>query len=356
MTVAEAKQTTIYEGLSTSAKVDREAGVVRNVKLIGFESKNGRVYPPHVLKAAVHLYENAKVNIDHPVSGATEARSYSDRFGMIKAVRFVEGSGLFGDFHYNPKHQVAEQFAWDAENNPASMGFSHNATLRLGPKTNGKQVIESIIAIRSMDLVADPATTTSLFESEDPNAMDDQPMTPSASDPKDQIKAAFKQMISAAIDDESLDMKSTMAKIKEIMKAQEKLMGGGSSAPETEEKDDMEKPAEEGVAFQVQIANLKQELEGYKAKEREASITESIDEALVAEGLDPKNPTHVSELFAKTLRATESADDRLALIKDRAAVVGSKPRQGTPVYQPGTTTVAATEQIDPKTFASRLLV
>lgn len=57
---------TVVEGLSSSVRVDRDSGVIRGVKLIGFESKNGRTYPPSVLKGAVHLYEGAKVNIDHP--------------------------------------------------------------------------------------------------------------------------------------------------------------------------------------------------------------------------------------------------------------------------------------------------
>jgi hypothetical protein len=219
----------IAEGLSQGAKIDRAASVIRGVKLIGFESKNNRIYPPRVLKEAVHLYEGAKVNIDHPERGPGQERKYMDRFGAIKNVRFVEGQGLYGDFHFNPHHPMTEQVLWDAENNPEALGFSHNATLRLGKPQGGKEVIESIVQIRSMDLVADPATTSSLFESEN---MDDMPApaAPAEVDPKAAMKGAFRQMIMAAVDDESLDMKATIKKISEIMKSQEKLMGGGSAA------------------------------------------------------------------------------------------------------------------------------
>ena len=356
-TIAKPTQDRITESLSGSVKVDREAGVIRGVKLIGFESKNGRVYPPKVLKESVHLYEGAKVNVDHPRDGnATSERSYGDRLGVIRNVRFVEGKGNFGDFHFNPKHPMADQVVWDAENNPESLGFSHNATLRLGQPKNGKQVIESIVAIRSMDLVADPATTTSLFESE---YMDDEQTIPTetgSEDPKSAMKGAFRQMIMAAVDDSSLDMKATMKKIAEIMKAQEKLMGGGSTPPTETEGKDIEKDGEESLAFQVQIANLRQELESYRAKEKQAAVTESINTALAAAGLDPKNPTHVSELFSKQLIATESEDDRKALIADRAALVGAKPatESSQPTYTPATS--QATESIDAKSFASRLLI
>lgn len=354
-TLAKPVAARITESLTAGARVDREAGVVRGVKLIGFESKNGRRYPPAILKAAVHLYEGAKVNLDHPESGdAGAARKYGERFGVIRSAKFVEGKGIYGDFHYNPKHSVAEQFAWDAENNPESLGFSHHATLRLGDMKNGIQTIEEIVAIRSMDLVADPATTTSLFEG---YTMDDETamQAPTSGDPKSQVRDAFKQMIIAAVDDSSLDMKATMKKISEIMKAQAKLMG--VDAPAEEMDDDKGKPGEEGTAFQVQIANLRQELESYKAKEREAAVIESINKELTAAGLDPKNPSHVSELFAKQLRATESEDERKALIADRATLLGAtRATEGhsQPTYRP--TNTPALESMDAKTFASRLLV
>jgi hypothetical protein len=346
----------ITEGLATGTRVDRTSGVIRGVKLIGFESRNNRIYPAKVLKEAVHLYEGAKVNIDHPERGPGQERKYSDRFGAIKNVRFVENQGLYGDFHFNPHHPMTEQVLWDAENNPEALGFSHNATLRLGKPQGGKEVIESIIQIRSMDLVADPATTTSLFESEN---MDEMPSAPAATetDPKAAMKGAFRQMIMAAVDDESLDMRSTIKKISEIMKSQEKLMGGGSSAPEDEAEEayekDGKKMAEE--SYKQTIASLTQRLESYEAKEKQAQRLESINTELTKAGLNPKDSRHVSELFSKQLLATESETDRAELIKDRAALVGTTRRtesQG-PVYTPATTQV--TESIDAKTFARRLL-
>lgn len=144
------------------------SNVIRNVKLIGFESRNGRVYPPEVLSSAVHLYEGAKVNVDHPERGPMAERRIGDRIGQIKNVRYVAGSGLHGDFVFNPHHSMAGQIQWDAENSPESLGFSHNATMRLGrPDHAGREVVEAIVHVRSIDLVADPATTSSMFESVD---------------------------------------------------------------------------------------------------------------------------------------------------------------------------------------------
>ena len=325
-------QDTVTESLPSGAQVDREAGILRGVKLIGTRSKNNRVYPAKVLREGLRHYEGAKVNIDHP-DRADTGRKYSDRFGVIRNAIYREGEGNFGDLHFNPKHTLAEQFIWDAKNNPESLGFSHNATVTGRRQRDGSDVIEEIKQVRSMDLVADPATTSSLFESEQP--MDDEPAE--QTDPKAAMKGAFRQMIVAAVDDESLDMKATMAKIKEIMKAQEKLMGGGSSAPE----DPAESESEESVNQQQnnpEMDLLKQQLEQYQEKERQTKLVESIDSELAAAGLDPKNTQHVSELFSKTLQATESEDDRKALIADRAALVGAKrvTESSDPVYRPQT--------------------
>lgn len=195
---------------SAPARIDRQTGVMRNCKLIGFESRNGRYYPPEVLRGAVHLYEGAKVNIDHPERGPGQERKISDRIGVIRNARFVEGRGIYGDFHYNPHHPMAERLAWDAENNPSAMGFSHNATMRLGrPGRDGREVVESIVAIRSIDLVADPATTTSLFESF------------KLSDKNSPMSLAFRKLITAIVSDETNDTRTMMAKIKLALKTQQ---------------------------------------------------------------------------------------------------------------------------------------
>lgn len=144
-------------------RVDRAAGVLRGVKLIGLESLNRRRYRAEALAAASALYEGAKVNVDHPKAGPLAPRDYRDRLGVIRQVEFRPGEGLFGTLHFNPKHALAEQLAWDAEHNPANVGFSHNVLAKLS--RDGEQtVVEEITRVQSVDLVADPAATRGLFE------------------------------------------------------------------------------------------------------------------------------------------------------------------------------------------------
>ena len=153
-----------FDFSSPRRKIDKENGVVSGVKILGVKSRNNRVYPLETLRDAAPLYENAKVNVNHPDGSPTESRKYQDRVGSIKNVTLQE-NGLYGDFHFNPKHPLAEQMLWDAEKAPENFGFSHNveAVVRL---ENGAQIVDKIVRVRSVDLVADPATTSGLFESE----------------------------------------------------------------------------------------------------------------------------------------------------------------------------------------------
>lgn len=149
---------------ATGAAVDAEAGVVRGVKILGLESRNGRVYLPEALQRAARLYEGAKVNVNHVASPAQAPRDYRDRIGTIRDVAVRPGEGLFGDFHFNPKHALAAQLAWDASHAPENVGFSHNVEARCAQR-EGRTVVEAIVRVFSVDLVADPATTRGLFES-----------------------------------------------------------------------------------------------------------------------------------------------------------------------------------------------
>ncbi|MGQ9576480.1 MAG: hypothetical protein ACUVUC_14300 [Thermoguttaceae bacterium] len=152
-------------------RVDRAASVIRGVKILGLESRNGRTYLPEALAQAAALYEDARVNVNHPKGDPLAPRDYQDRIGAIRNVVFRPGEGLFGDFHFNPKHALAEQLVWDAEHAPDSVGFSHNVEARTRRSGQGV-VVEAILRVQSVDLVADPATSRGLFEAAGPGRSD----------------------------------------------------------------------------------------------------------------------------------------------------------------------------------------
>lgn len=162
------EQRTLLEYVhSSGVKINASPGVLQGVKILGFRSHNGNRYTSQALQAAKPLYEGIKVNVNHPPHGQEKSpRDYRDRLGKVINVRLTE-SGLYGDFQYNPKHPLAEQLAWDAKHSPENLGFSHNAEGR-GRKVGDEFLVEEILLVRSVDLVADPASTRGLFEAQPP--------------------------------------------------------------------------------------------------------------------------------------------------------------------------------------------
>jgi hypothetical protein len=177
---------------SERLRVDRAAGIIRGVKLLGLTSRNGRRYREQALAGAVGLYEGAKVNINHPKGHPLAPRDYQDRLGFVRGVEFRPGQGLFGDLHFNPKHALSEQLVWDAEHAPQNVGVSHNVvahTTRSGNDT----VVEAITKVQSIDLVADPATTTGLFEHAEDGAVEEQRISGAADASKSSSPATSPQ-------------------------------------------------------------------------------------------------------------------------------------------------------------------
>lgn len=357
---------TICEFVSSrgsALRVDREKGIIHGVKLLGLESQNGRLYPIETIREAATLYKGAKVNIDHG-KGKDANRSYADRMGRIGEAVEVRADGLYGDLHYNPKHALAEQLAWDAENAPENVGMSHVVEGKTSSR-GGKLVVESITRVQSVDLVADPATTNGLFEyrqamkktvkqilreSSIAKALkldllvEEEGMAPlataeveSSGDVKADTKAAFRSMVIAAFDDESLDTAATLARIKEILKAQEKLMGGG------EKKDP---PADAGGDTKTEeAAQLRAKLAMYEAKE---AVDKLLSESKLPESV-------ITPAFRTQLVKCSSDAERKELIEDRrllAGSVGSKPRSKDQQLAEGRSSSAA--PTDSKSFASSI--
>ena len=186
----------VFEEYSSGAPLTAEpdSGLLTGVKILGLTSRNGRIYPPEVLQRSVSLYEGAKVNVNH-VSSQKElqTRDYRDRIGTIDNVVFKKNSGLFADFHYNPNHPQAKQLLWDSQHAPGNVGFSH-CVEAVWHQEDGVAVVDKIVRVISVDLVADPATTNGLFESQMETTGEGTEIKPSA-DPSAMSNDQFKQLV-----------------------------------------------------------------------------------------------------------------------------------------------------------------
>lgn len=154
--------TSWQESISGYSSIDRDAGVIRGVKILGLVSKNKRRYKESAAREAVPLYEKVKVFLDHVVESEGKRRVVRERWGRLVNVHFVEGEGLRGDLEYLKTHELTEQILESIERFGDS-GLSHHASG--DAKQHGDELVVSKIAqVASVDFVVDPATTKSLFE------------------------------------------------------------------------------------------------------------------------------------------------------------------------------------------------
>lgn len=337
--------------------VDREAGIIRGVKILGKVSKNGRKYTEEAIAKARPLYEGAKVNIDHPKKDE-RARDWNDGIGELRNVVIAEDGGLRGDLHYNREHALAGKLAEDAERFPRQFGLSHNADGQ-ARKSGKETIVESIDTVFSVDVVGSPATNKSLYESADkPHgrvnmkvtvrslvesfedaskktiltkrlkemsgdmaAIADAPIEAPEAEGDDQIESAFISMAVAALSDKSLDVAAKLAKIKLILQSQDKLMNG--TAPAADSTDSTEKtPATEGknadIGKLIEAAVAK-----YVGPLQEQAETTKLERILESAGVT------VTADRVKALKAVADEGGRSELIegwKPSGRTSGGKPR------------------------------
>lgn len=353
--------------------VDRTNHVVKGVKILGPQSRNApphnNQYPEQTRRKAAAVLEGGRcfVNHDDDARKQGQTRRYQDSFGVHKNIR-EEGDGLYSDFHYNPGHPVAEQFAWDAEHAPENVGFSI-ATNGRKRMSGGQAIVEEILfdrAAHSIDLVCKGATTNSISESQRSQRMSTTTQTVKAAlreffkgdatklkiveeelpaaavdasmpapaegaSEADPMDTGFKAMLSKLVDQYAagdIDLAGLIAKLKDIDKAWTKLAGdGGEAAPAAE-------PATESQRTDPTLGQLREEL----------NIRDLIEDA----GLKFASPVS-RKAFVKSLVPLSEAE-RTALIDERKAnnsqgsgtkarsagttqPAGAKPANGTPIAE-----------------------
>lgn len=281
-------------------RVDREAGVIHGVKILGRVSLNGREYSPTALRDAAKHYAGIRVNIDHPEKSAIKSpRGTLEQWGWLEDIE-VRAEGVYGDLHFLKSHPHTESLLELAERRPDKFGLSHNADCS-GFHRGQKQIIESVDYVRSVDVVQRPATTQGLFEHhEEPQMqkktlkhilesapestrgrrallkvleMDDLadladtavPVDPEAT-PEDQVWAGFRSAILAILDDESLDIAATRDKITTILDQYADAFGNGG----TEDSEETETTTEA-------IDDLRKELRTLRSEGKARDLLEQHD-------------------------------------------------------------------------------
>lgn len=319
-----------------SLTIDKAAGKIHNVKVLGLVSLNGRRYSPQAVASAVKLYEGKRVNVDHSIG----SRSYRDRIGYLSNIT-LKNKELYGTLNVNPRHAIAEQLFWDAENAPGNVGLSHDCKGTV-EAVAGEQTVTEIKSVRSVDLVGDPATTKGLFEGDgeidDPVLRDLAEQAFSATSDirtillKDGVNIEHKRTqlrerlasLQGFVAASSTPVKETQdvgIEIKDLTEAMLKeqrpdLFAKITGTDEVSKLAGELKSIKEGLAAKDKAhADLKAENDTLKADAAKAALSEAISGELKAAKIDVSNKTICPDAMIAQLRECATPDARKPIIE-----------------------------------------
>lgn len=328
-----------------SLRLDRDAGIVYGVKVLGWTGQGGkRLYRRPAVEKALPLYDGAVVNLDHVTGSESDFRRpdhpVTKRFGRLKSPE-IRDDGLYANLRYNTKHTWAPAFEWFVENDAEALGMSHDAILSGPTLADGKRSIESISKVFSVDIVGDPGSTKSLFESMGADYRSDASVDMSdVGDPDDsdfhEGDEHLCNFVTSVLRDKSLDKAAKLAKITAAMDLMSDDDTGEAPEPNEEETPDKELPPEPEAKKKKPMSEQAKEstgatplsdaerleLEAFRAAEKRR-VTESKAKAHCAKAeLDEEL---VTETFLKSMiRATESEWEDM--IADRKRQGGQVPK------------------------------
>lgn len=359
MTTATKNTTRLVEAIDyKDCKIDREAGIIREARILGRVSKNGREYSDKALDDAARLYEGVAVMIDHDRKNPGRERGLMESFGEIQNVKRKE-DGVYGDLYFLKSHPATPVILESAERFPNKVGLSHNADGSTSRK-NGKTIVESVEEVISVDVVTRPATNKTLFEDIRPmtkttikklleanfkpeavkaskllemDGMGDMPVEMEAeASSEDQIWGAFQTAILAAVNDESMDTKAIIKKVADILKAYEKLSGDGAGeTTDTKAADGSEGASQMAESVnkkdgQGDLVKLQEQVNSLLTEKAQFKKESGVRKLMASHGLSDNETLFESLMDMSSIETQKKLCEQVKASTEAAKAAKAKPR------------------------------
>lgn len=150
-------------GQSANMRIDREAGILRNVAILGPRSENHndggqpRLYYESARESAVKLFEGAKSFLDHRIGECHPVANYVGRVVGL----YIDGEKVMAKELRLVNKAHRDMILDLAEADSTAFGLSIDAVVECDNAGNVTRFIEA----HSVDVVAEPATNNGVFES-----------------------------------------------------------------------------------------------------------------------------------------------------------------------------------------------
>lgn len=148
-----------------SDRIDREAFIIKEVAVLGPNSKNGRYgrrdYSKTVIKEALPLFET-RVFANHPKKGDRNPRDVKEMVGRLRDARQDESGKALADLHLSKSHGWVMDLA-EVAGDLFGLSINANGDIEALPREKRERV-NRISACDSVDVVSTPAANRNLFE------------------------------------------------------------------------------------------------------------------------------------------------------------------------------------------------
>lgn len=301
-------------------EADGKARVAINIIQAG-ESANHRIYEAEMLAEASHLYEGAKVYMDHPTKAEDvqrPERSVRDLVGYLESVRPDMSAELVIVKHADEIMPLVHEAI---EGNRDLIGLSHNvrADVSTVKGKGGKRTekVEAIRAVKSVDIVTEAAAGGKFRKIlEGGNDMDFENV-------KD-LQEAYPELMESFREDVTKELRESLRE-----EIESKVYGGKEKITEAQRKMDAQfkQLSEAMTKLTEENTKLTQTLE---AKEREEVIGKALAEsnlpdpavARVRELVEAKTYESAEELVEAITAAVKSEKEYLSTVMEAGKIKG----------------------------------
>jgi hypothetical protein len=299
-----------------ASRIDEQNGIIKDVKVLGRKSKNGKEYLDPAHDDAVRLCEGAIVYRNHQYDDSLPGRMVEERLGFLRGLYKKNGETYAKELVLNPETGYYKTFLWEAKNNPRKLGLSIYGDGD-GKRVAGTFQVNKIYDVYSVDVVDDPATGSTLWE----QSMDETNAIPDSAG----ATGDWKSHLTNAVSSLATELQAGTMTKEQALAAVKKLFEMIGQEPEASDTpSDAEK-----TEMVEQLRKLPFKASKWAAKEiYNYKLTEQTSKRL-AKAQEKLKGVQLSESFKKQLRNAKDDAEVDELIADRAEVLKleKKPEQ-----------------------------